>query len=583
MKRSGITGASIYATYLSPAALILGYNLTVNLIMLSTQAFAADFFEGFGFYLGDPHVHTGHSTDGGSSDIGEGCPDCGAFSEVMEIARGNGLDFVTLSEHVNDEAHTTAEGFAAVIEATVTGNDPEGGFLTVMGAELWFRIGGAMVGHKNLYIFADNGALKSMTLNDVQFNSSEAGIEDCDDIWEWAAEVEEDWGSAILVPHHPAASGQMTTDWYCHDSKAAQVYSPVTEIYSRHGSSDWQESSFDPLWMGYSDRGSLGFAMDPEGMALRMGFFGGTDSHDTNPGGVCEGEIKMTQHPFGGGLTIAMLPESDSFNRENLLHAVRDRQTYATSGPLLPAVVRYESGGAILGGMGAFVGLPDAQPLDVTLSVPPELAVYVLEVSLLGPHSRVAMTDIGDGHFTLTLDAEDVPAWTYPEITVSGADWYGTGGCEDGGKNDEERVWLSPTWFDPADADLDGDGVSWSEGDCDDGSATVYPGAIEDCTSGLDEDCDGSIDTEDDDCAPLDTGGFEDRTGPAQDTDDPPGVTPIGTPEWSEGSCATVRGAPGLASWGLLVLLAWRRRVHAGVDVGGPDGLCRRDKPRRRR
>lgn len=43
--------------------------------------------------------------------------------------------------------------------------------------------------------------------------------------------------------------------------------------------------------------------------------------------------------------------------------------------------------------------------------------------------------------------------------------------------------------------DLDGDGVSEAEGDCDDGDAGVYPGAVETC-DGQDQDCDGEVDEE---------------------------------------------------------------------------------------
>ena len=42
------------------------------------------------------------------------------------------------------------------------------------------------------------------------------------------------------------------------------------------------------------------------------------------------------------------------------------------------------------------------------------------------------------------------------------------------------------------DRDNDGDGFSENQGDCDDNSATVYPGAVEICGDGIDQDCNGS-------------------------------------------------------------------------------------------
>jgi hypothetical protein len=47
--------------------------------------------------------------------------------------------------------------------------------------------------------------------------------------------------------------------------------------------------------------------------------------------------------------------------------------------------------------------------------------------------------------------------------------------------------------------DGDGDGVDSTE-DCDDADTEVYPGAMEGCGSGRDEDCDGLVDCEDADC-----------------------------------------------------------------------------------
>jgi len=42
--------------------------------------------------------------------------------------------------------------------------------------------------------------------------------------------------------------------------------------------------------------------------------------------------------------------------------------------------------------------------------------------------------------------------------------------------------------------DADNDGFSENQGDCDDTNATVYPGATEDETDGIDNDCDGEVD-----------------------------------------------------------------------------------------
>ncbi|MCB9793119.1 MAG: FG-GAP repeat protein [Alphaproteobacteria bacterium] len=54
---------------------------------------------------------------------------------------------------------------------------------------------------------------------------------------------------------------------------------------------------------------------------------------------------------------------------------------------------------------------------------------------------------------------------------------------------------------DSAVEDGDGDGFP-ADQDCDDGDAAVYPGAVEDCGDGVDDDCDGLVDCEDGDCPP---------------------------------------------------------------------------------
>lgn len=52
--------------------------------------------------------------------------------------------------------------------------------------------------------------------------------------------------------------------------------------------------------------------------------------------------------------------------------------------------------------------------------------------------------------------------------------------------------------------DADGDGFG-ADDDCDDSDAGVFPGALEDCASGIDDDCDGAVDCEDADCVTAPT------------------------------------------------------------------------------
>ncbi|NLF12548.1 MAG: sulfatase-like hydrolase/transferase, partial [Anaerolineaceae bacterium] len=60
--------------------------------------------------------------------------------------------------------------------------------------------------------------------------------------------------------------------------------------------------------------------------------------------------------------------------------------------------------------------------------------------------------------------------------------------------------------------DADGDGFALEGGDCgavdcDDGNPAVHPGAVENCTNGIDDDCDGLVDGQDEGCTCTDSDG----------------------------------------------------------------------------
>jgi hypothetical protein len=71
---------------------------------------------------------------------------------------------------------------------------------------------------------------------------------------------------------------------------------------------------------------------------------------------------------------------------------------------------------------------------------------------------------------------------------------------------------------DPLTTDDDGDGYSENQGDCNDATALIFPGAVDICGDGIDQDCSGADAT----CPPLDTDndgdGYTENQGDCDDT-----------------------------------------------------------------
>ncbi len=154
------------------------------------------------------------------------------------------------------------------------------------------------------------------------------------------------------------------------------------------------------------------------------------------------------------------------------------------------------------------------------------------------------------------VDANDDPA-VWSAIPADEAYDYGGAGSGDYGTPGSEN---------PGDIDEDGDGWGLCEGDCDDLDASVGMGTTEDCENDLDDDCDGLVDAEDEDCQPGDSGDTSEPqdSPPTDDTDgedSPPDDTGDGDGKDDCGGCASGGGAWGGALLALVfaLVLAGRR------------------------
>jgi len=420
-------------------------SLIMLLALLLPPLHAAEIFEDRAFYFGDLHVHTGASGDGWSSDT-KGCspnfPDCGALADVFTEARAVGLDFASVSEHVNNIYTAEAEYFSLLHNMSLDADDPAGGFVTIPAAELALSLGaGALLGHKNLYMFADNATLREMSIDDLRWDGESMVFESCEAGAAWFADWRATWGTGWLVPHHPATTGSPhPTDWSCVDDGLQ----PVVEMYSKHGNSLSSGTTYDLPVEGLDPARTVYEALDPAGYDVRVGFLSSTDDHHTRPGSTCTA-IPGTSFAYGGGLAVAVLDASEPFERAAVGDAMGARRMYATSGPKLPVIIAYEtSDGAPLGGMGEVIEVAEGESVNVEVRLPASAAALVVEVRLVGPSSVFLLQDRGDGVY----GADGVPpeAWLHALVRLDGEGWWGDP-CDDGGADAEERIWLSPTWF----------------------------------------------------------------------------------------------------------------------------------------
>ena len=183
--------------------------------------------------------------------------------------------------------------------------------------------------------------------------------------------------------------------------------------------------------------------------SIHAGFVGGTDSHTTHAGGVCHAHDVAGEQAFDGGLTGAWFPEEVRFDRTALHDAIYARHTLATSGPRVPAFVR------VLDAAGETVALAGdevsaAAVASLRVEVPGPIAQEVTAAWAitagegLGTEAKVAMAPDAGGWFVPW--APKPGHFVYVMLELSGPLSHPED-CLDGGLDDTERVWVSPTWF----------------------------------------------------------------------------------------------------------------------------------------
>ena len=501
----------------------------VLLMILLTQptARAAEVHEDRTFYFGELHAHTGYSGDGGSTDLGNCQPGgCGNVADFFFTARYlAGLDFAAITDHLNGNSVIAPADWEAVIDLVNEAHDEPGGFVSLLGAELFvITTDHAELGHKNVVFFGDEAVVSAIPMQDVTATGSPF---DCDELWALAADLDSTYGPLLMLPHHPAATIPMPTRWSCHDEQLA----PTVEIYSTHGNSRDlpQHDNWDPLWAGYTNGSSYNEGLSLDQYALHLGIIGGTDFHDTWPGMICHTEIVNTDQPYGGSVTGVFLDSGQAFTRTGLYHALSDRHSLATTGPLWPVVYSLvDSDGDEIGAAGDIISPPPVDTTTLRVSFPAEHDPYVLDVVLYDSNRQSLPFNRSDaGLYELDLAQVAAPWFGYPTLVVDGGAWYPDQGviCDDGGDDNLEHIWPSPIWIEEADdVDDDGDGFSELDGDCDDHDPLVCPTADEVCEGYVDENCDGSVDEgcgdDDDSAGDDDDSGVGDDDSAGDDDDD---------------------------------------------------------------
>lgn len=355
-----------------------------------------------GVYWGDLHVHTGYSADGDPSTT----PDSACY-----YAKQNGLNFTSVTDHSEGDGFSggmTQALWNDSVAKMQSGNcSPTANFLAFTGYE-WTN---GAYGHRSV-IFKNLNIPWSAVFNATAYPSPSA-------LWS-ALDAAGYQSTALTIPHHPAGTSPADINWDYHNAN----YQPVVEIYSEHGNSEFCATMYDPLTKGCTYTGAVDYALGVKG--LKLGFTAGTDAHDAKAGSVNDPDGYRTEQSYGGGLMAVIAP---SLTREDIWYAIKNKHTYATSGPKMP--ISFQINGFGMGST-AIVSAGTNPTLNITGS------------GIGSNIGRIEIIKNGVGGTPANVAYFNSPSVSYSwtDSNYASGDFYYVRVIQ----NNLERAWSSPIW-----------------------------------------------------------------------------------------------------------------------------------------
>jgi len=412
---------------------------------------------------GDLHAHSRWSYDGCELPD-DGCRPVGELpaEQFHAEAEAAGLDFVALTDHaevsswypdgLDGPVHDIWEGQQAALAKS-------SGVLALLGYEWTWQTGelrdGRSVGGHRTVLLSEPAACAAArvrsphpvtgtieVLSDGTFyeQGDVVQVDTPGALWAALDEAAESCGLRWLTfAHHTALSSPQPTDWEVAEN--APVRERLVEIVSEHGVGECALLSEEGCsWrvntaLDHVPGGAVRTAL---GAGFRLGFTGGTDSHDAKPGSLDDGggpvgywtqvtgNLEPLVLPTQGGLTGVQV--TGELTREGLFDALEARATVATSGPRPELEVWIEDSAGEVRPPGA----------ELTLQEGP----FVVRVGGLEASVEVVDAD-GSDEVGLVTEAEPL-SWTWePE-----AGGWAYLRLRIGEGTEEERIWVSPWWVD---------------------------------------------------------------------------------------------------------------------------------------